>query len=239
MSFRKNAAVAAAVLLGVCGCEDHHDHDHGRRQGPAVGHAVSCGQGHQHGETDHDEPVHGEDHEKGKHGVCAGHDHQAKAVSVTKELQRVMGLKTVRAESRRVASTVSFPGRYELDPTARQVVSSPVAGRLNLLVAPLARVKKGDALFTVASPDLVARSREIEVLEKRLGVYREIKTQNAALANELALKRAERESRLAGAEERDVPKDGSRGDGRSAEVLGRIRHRPSECPDGNGHGRCL
>jgi hypothetical protein len=118
-------------------------------------------------------------------------------------VQNVMGLKTVHAEKRRVSSTVVFAGRYELCPDARKVVASPVAGRLTLLVKPLAEVKKGDALFKVSSPDLVARSHDIEALEKRVRVYREIKTPNAALENDLAVKRAERAAMLAGAEEKD------------------------------------
>ena len=114
-----------------------------------------------------------------------------------------MGLKTVRAEFRCVASTISFAGRYELNPDARKVVATPVSGRLALLVKSLSDVKKGDALFKVSSPDLVARSHEIEALEKRVNVYRGINTPNAALENELAVKRAERAAMLAGAEEID------------------------------------
>jgi hypothetical protein len=114
-----------------------------------------------------------------------------------------MGLKTVRAEMRRVASTISFSGRYELNPDARQKIATPVSGRLTLHVKALTHVKKGQSIFSVSSPELVARAREIDELEKRLAVYREIKTPNAALENELAVKRAEREALLAGADEKD------------------------------------
>ena len=114
-----------------------------------------------------------------------------------------MGLKTVRAEMRRVASTISFSGRYELNPDARQKIATPVSGRLTLHVKALTHVKKGQSIFSVSSPELVARAREIDALEKRLAVYREIKTPNAALENELAVKRAEREALLAGADEKD------------------------------------
>jgi hypothetical protein len=114
-----------------------------------------------------------------------------------------MGLKTVHAEKRRITSILSLAGRYELVPDARKVVSSPVAGRLTLLVKTLDNIQKGQPLFTVTSPELVARSREITLLEKRLKVYRDIKTPNAALENELAVKRAERKAMLAGSDERD------------------------------------
>jgi hypothetical protein len=114
-----------------------------------------------------------------------------------------MGLRTVHAEMRRIASTISFAGRYELNPDARQKIATPVSGRLTLHVKALAHVKKGQTIFSVSSPELVARAREIDALEKRLSVYREIKTPNAALENELAVKRAEREALLAGADEKD------------------------------------
>jgi hypothetical protein len=128
---------------------------------------------------------------------------QARSFRIERALQETMGLKTAKAEQRRIFSSVNFAGRYELNPDARKVVATPVSGRVSLLVRPLADIKKGDALFRVFSPDLVARSREIALLEKRLSVYREIKTANAALENELAVKRAEREAILAGAEEKN------------------------------------
>ena len=192
MKSKMNIFVGVAVLSAVLGYAHEHgadcSHDHAQEQ-----------------KREHD-------HEHDGHGKCAAGgkaeshnrtERALKAVSVAKAVQDVMGLKTVRAERRRVTSTVVFAGRYELSPDARKVVATPVAGRLTLLDKPLAEVKKGDALFKVSSPDLVARSHDIEALEKRVNVYREIKTPNAALENELAVKRAERVAMLAGAEEND------------------------------------
>ena len=184
MNPKMNVAVAAALLSAVLACA--HEHGSGCSQERGDGH-------HCRGDA-HERPKCATDRKAGRH---------AKSVSVTKAVQQVMGLRTVHAENRRVASTVSFAGRYELIPDARKVVSSPVAGRLSLLVKTLDNVQKGEPLFTVTSPELVARSREISALEKRLKVYREIKTPNAALENELAVKCAEREAMLAGAEEKD------------------------------------
>jgi hypothetical protein len=98
---------------------------------------------------------------------------------------------------------IAFPGRFELSPDARSAAATPVAGRLTVLVRPLAQVAKGEKLFTVVSPELVARAREISVLEKRLAAYRDIETRNAALENELAVKKAERAAMIAQAEEKD------------------------------------
>lgn len=188
MKSKMNLVVGIAVMSAVLG----YAHEHG----------ANCS--HDHAQEQKHE--HGHEHEHDEHGkYSAGRKPEGafKTVSIAKAVQDVMGLKTVHAEKRRVASTVVFSGRYELSPDARKVVATPVAGRLTLLVRPLAEVKKGDVLFKVSSPDLVARSHDIEALEKRVNVYREIKTPNAALENELTVKRAERAAMLAGAEEKD------------------------------------
>ena len=214
MKRKVNIFVAIAVLSVVLayahehGAKCSHNHVNVKNHDLSVyATALDDRRNHVHGNDK--EHKHEHDHE---HAQCADGRHKKKhnkeesarkSVSVTKAVQNVMGLKTVHAEKRRVSSTVVFAGRYELSPDARKVVASPVAGRLTLLVKPLAEVKKGDALFKVSSPDLVARSHDIEALEKRVSVYREIKTPNAALENDLAVKRAERAAMLAGAEEED------------------------------------
>ena len=201
MNFRNTliATITTAAMLGICGCEEHHE---------------GCGHQHHH-EEKHD---HAHEHEH-KHGESCSHGHTPQNphhsspishlsspnphLTIPLAVQKVMGLRTVHAEMRRIASTISFAGRYELNPDARQKIATPVSGRLTLHVKALAHVKKGQAIFSVSSPELVARAREIDALEKRLSVYREIKTPNAALENELAVKRAEREALLAGADEKD------------------------------------
>jgi hypothetical protein len=195
MKLKMNLVAGVVVLSAVLGYAHEHgencSHEHAREQ-----------------KREHED----EHHEHDEHGKCASEgrteshnepESALNAVSIAKAVQDVMGLRTVHAEKRRVASTLVFAGRYELSPDARKVVATPVAGRLTLLVRPLAEVKKGDALFKVSSPDLVARTHDIEALEKRVNVYREIKTPNAALENELAVKRAERMAMLAGVEEKD------------------------------------
>ena len=194
MNFRNTliATVTSAAMLGICGCGEHHE---------------GCEHQHHH-EEKHD---HAHEHEH-KHGESCSHGHTPQNphhsspishLTIPLAVQKVLGLRTVHAEMRRIASTISFAGRYELNPDARQKIATPVSGRLTLHVKALAHVKKGQAIFSVSSPELVARAREIDALEKRLSVYREIKTPNAALENELAVKRAEREALLAGADEKD------------------------------------
>ena len=194
MKMRIDAAIAALLLTAVCGSAAGHGHKHE--------HGASCGHVHAEAQAVRHGPflANAQDSGCGETKACG---REVKSVSVPEAVQNAMGLRTVRAELRRVASTVSFAGRYELNPDARKVVATPVPGRLSLLVKPLADIRKGEALFKVSSPELVARSHEIEALEKRVAVYREIKTPNAALENELAVKRAERAAMLAGAEEKD------------------------------------
>ncbi len=140
----------------------------------------------------HDEPAHAHEHT-----ACAKGQH----VVVSEAVQKTMGLTTVRAERRAVASARTFPGRFELKPEARRTVATPLAGRVTLHVAPLARVKKGERVFSVFSPDLLTRAREIAVLEKRLAVYRAAQAPNAELESDLALRRATYTALLAGATE--------------------------------------
>lgn len=139
-------------------------------------------------------------HEDHGHTHTHGHDH-GKSVEIAPAVQQTLGLKTVRPERRRLAGSVVLTGRYELAPEARQAFVTPVAGRLRLNVKSFDRVKKEDVLFMVSAPDLVSSADEISLLEKRLAVYRDLNTPNAALENELAVKKASRAALLAGAEE--------------------------------------
>lgn len=194
MNAIKNLMVAALAAMGMmlsplAWAEEKHDHEHEHEQGHDHEHE------HKH-EHDH-EHEHGHDHEH-EHG----HDH-AQSVEVSDAAARAMGLRTVRAEKRRMRSTVVLMGRMELAPEARQNAPSPVAGRLSLKVKPFQEVRAGDILFTVESPDLKARTQEIRLLEERLSIYRNLKRANAELEAQLKLKRAERKELLAGAEEVD------------------------------------
>lgn len=141
---------------------------------------------------EHEHHEHEHEHHEHEHG---------KSVEVAPAVQVALGLKTVHPELRKLNGLTVLTGRYELAPEARRSIVSPVAGRLTLNVKPFSKVAKGDVLFTVAAPDLVSQADEIALIEKRLEVYRKIKTPNAALENELAVKKAARAALIAGAEE--------------------------------------
>ncbi|MBQ0032297.1 MAG: efflux RND transporter periplasmic adaptor subunit [bacterium] len=152
-------------------------------------HKHACEHEHEH------EHKHEHDHEH-EHAHGAG-------VEVSTAASQAMGLRTVRPEKRRMSSTRTLLGRLELAPDARMSAATPVAGRVSIKVRSLENVTAGTVLFTVEAPELRAKTKEIALLEQRLKVYRDLNRVPAERESELALKRAEREAMLAGAEERD------------------------------------
>ncbi len=191
--------VIGLFLAGCDFCDKHnhesHKHEEHKHERQDVHHEHT----HQHGEN----CSHSKQEEHHSHEQVKSYDDEIKTIRIKKSIQEAMGLKTFKAQMRPIASIYSCYGRFENVPESRQIVSTPISGRISILVKPLANVKKGDILFTVYSPDIVSRKQEIEILQKRLKVYREIKTANASLENELAVKRAQLASLIAGAEERD------------------------------------
>jgi hypothetical protein len=194
------AVIFVSCVFFFLGCDCSHDHAHS-------GHDNQHHHDHDH-EHDHE---HDHDHDKSENcnsgEKCSdkGESHQhtsQNTIRLSMNIQRAMGLETVKAQKRDVKSIFTCSGVYELLPNARESVATPVAGRLTILVKPLSYVKKGDALFTVTSPELVARSRQIAALERRLDAYRQIKTRNAELENELEVKRAERLALISHSEEK-------------------------------------
>ena len=175
---------------------DAHEHEHEHE------HGVACSGDHAHEVEAHD---HKHEHEHG--ATCSGdHAHETpalRAVVVPESAQRIIGLKTVAATPRQLHAMRRLIGRYEPLPEARQTIASPITGRLTLLVHSLDRVTKGDALCTIASPELTARAAEIALSQKRLTIYRDLQTPNAALETELAVKQAEYKALLLDAEEKE------------------------------------
>lgn len=148
--------------------------------------------------------IHAEEHDHAhhdyEHDEHEAHAHHAEHLHVPPAAQKLLGLTTVKVEPRRIRSTLSLTGRFELAPDARATAAAPVAGTVKLAVRTLQHVKKGDLLFTVASPDLRARTGELAVLEKRLAVYKGLAARNAELEAQVAVKRAEVEALGLGSE---------------------------------------
>ena len=111
------------------------------------------------------------DHESGDHAAAPGggsehsasvHDTNAAAVNVSPERQQLMGIRTATAEIRPMVRTIRTVGIVTYDETRVAQVFSKVEGWIeNLLVNYTGTlVRKGQPLFTIYSPDLVATQEE-------------------------------------------------------------------------------
>lgn len=169
------ATFFALFAASTFSAEHNHHHDH-----------TNCNGEHNHDHSQHEEKHHHDDHSK------------ALTVEINEASAKNAGIETVHPRKRASGSEYAFKGRFELVPEAREIIASPVAGKMELKVKSLKHVKKGDTLFTVTSPEIVSRTKEIEILEKRLQVFRDIKTPNAELENNLSLKKSELNALLMG-----------------------------------------
>lgn len=169
------ATFVAIIAASTFSAEHNHHHDH-----------ANC-----NGEHNHDLSRHEEKHHHDNHS-------EALTVEINEASAKNAGIETVHPRKRASGSEYAFKGRFELVPEAREIIASPVAGKMELKVKSLEHVKKGDTLFTVTSPEIVSRTKEIEILEKRLQVFRDIKTPNAELENNLSLKKSELNALLMG-----------------------------------------
>ena len=169
------ATFFALFAASTFSAKHNHHHDH-----------ANCNGEHNHDHSQHEEKHHHDDHSG------------ALTVEINEASAKNAGIETVHPRKRASGSEYAFKGRFELVPEAREIIASPVAGKMELKVKSLKHVKKGDALFTVTSPEIVSRTKEIEILEKRLQVFRDIKTPNAELENNLSLKKSELNALLMG-----------------------------------------
>lgn len=74
-------------------------------------------------------------------------------IAVPDTVRKNLGIEFVKVERRRVAQTLRVPGHFELLPAARHEHRVPVSGRVEVLVEPLQRVKAGDVLYRIDSPE--------------------------------------------------------------------------------------
>lgn len=91
-------------------------------------------------------------------------------IAVPASVRANLGITFVRVERRRVAATLRVPGHFELLPTARHELRTPVSGRVTLSVTPLQEVAEGDVVFRVESPEWRALQREIGAIQTGVAV---------------------------------------------------------------------
>jgi len=127
------------------------------------------------------------------------------AITVPENARKLIGLTCVTAVKRNIRGSVRFPGSFELMPGARRVYGTASPGVVEVCVLPFQRVRKGDTLFRVASPEwarqtgakreaaaaLALAKTEAEALRERLLKLKETGVRNAELEMTLKMKEAE------------------------------------------------
>ncbi|RLS96541.1 MAG: HlyD family efflux transporter periplasmic adaptor subunit [Planctomycetota bacterium] len=83
-------------------------------------------------------------------------------VDIPDSVRKNLGITFAKVEARDVAQTLRVPGRFELLPTARREVRTPLGGRIELLVAENERVEVGTPLYRLDSAAWRALADEIE-----------------------------------------------------------------------------
>lgn len=89
-------------------------------------------------------------------------------IPVPESVRRNLGIRFVKVESRRVASTLRMPGRFEGLPSARREYRTPLAGRIELLASQYDRVTTGTPLYRLDSPQWHAMQQELVEAEVRV-----------------------------------------------------------------------
>ena len=139
---------------------------------------ANCACAHEHGKHEHDHK-HAHEHE---------HEHE-RGVELSDTAAKLIGLKTVRIEMRRLASSVGFYGRVMSDPRALRRKSLPLAGFVAWRIGAPCEIRPGDEILRLVSPDAAMAYGELATLEARFDAVKRSGAKNASLAAELAAKR--------------------------------------------------
>ena len=83
-------------------------------------------------------------------------------IDIPASVRRNLGITFAKAEYRRVANTLRFPGKFELLPTARHEIRAPFGGRVQLLVAQYDKVLAGQLIAKISSPEWHRLQLELE-----------------------------------------------------------------------------
>jgi multidrug efflux pump subunit AcrA (membrane-fusion protein) len=152
-----------------------------------------------------EETVGGHGHAHGEGGAHAEHGEESDAIELPASAHKLLGMTFATAVRRPVAGTARFPGRFEWMPGAARVYGAALGGKVEVKVKASQRVKAGEVLFTVRSPEWVRQrgeGREAEAslalaraeasaIRSRLAQLREAGTRHAELEMALAVKEAE------------------------------------------------
>ena len=196
LTFVCAAWLAAFVTEGHEGCASQAGHAHAheeKRLGvgefgclDVAGHAHEEHAAHDHGHDDHAHAA--------KEKMVGDHAHahaaEGRGVEVSGAAAEAIGLTVTRPTLRRLAATHGFYGRVVADPLAAREIALPLAGFVQCVVRPHDDVAAGAPLLRLVSPDAAAQTAEIRTLAARLDAVTRAGAKNAALAAELAARRA-------------------------------------------------
>ncbi|MFK7740269.1 MAG: efflux RND transporter periplasmic adaptor subunit [Planctomycetota bacterium] len=107
-------------------------------------------------------------------------------IDVPEGVRRSLGIAFANVERRHVRETLRVPAQIELLPTARRHYRAPLAGRIELHVAPLQRVAAGERLYSIDSQDWRAQQNELHKTHSamRMAKTRTLATEQLAMACE-------------------------------------------------------
>lgn len=97
-------------------------------------------------------------------------------VDIPAAVRQNLGITFAKVEYRNVAQTLRIPGRFELLPTARREYRTPLAGRVELLVAQFQKVEPGTPLYRVDSSawrDLHEQIAAVQAIVDSMGPLRD------------------------------------------------------------------
>ena len=170
MKFLSFLFAAAFIVSNVC-AHEHSKHEH------------------KHDQEHEHKHVHDHEHEHDhKHAHEHEHEHE-RGVELSDTAAKLIGLKTVRVEMRRIASSVGFYGRVMSDPRALRRKSLPLAGFVAWRIGAPCEISPGDEILRLVSPDAATAYGELATLEARFDAVKKSGAKNASLAAELAAKR--------------------------------------------------
>jgi multidrug efflux pump subunit AcrA (membrane-fusion protein) len=84
------------------------------------------------------------------------------AISIPDNVQQNLRLSFVKAERRRVASTLRVPGRFEPLPSSRREYNAILPGRVELLVQQYQPVDAGTPLYRIESPEWLKLRQQLQ-----------------------------------------------------------------------------
>ncbi len=121
----------------------------------------------------------------------AGHDHGEAEIVVVDTVQKNLGITWAVAEYRVVQGVLRMPGRFESEPAARRPYQVPLAGRVDVLVAPYQTVAADTPLYRLHAPgwqrlqqELADATAQVQAADEQLAATQE---HVAALAGALEL----------------------------------------------------